>query len=124
MRKHRVAHQKEATGTDAVVAAVSNKPSGRCDFFDVSHVISTVRVVFRNGPRRRRLRVLLLIVTLVVIEGPIFGEMAVMYLFTRYRFNWNEVDFSVFSTFTTLTNLVGKHNYKCRQICGSGYRSI
>ncbi|KAK7872175.1 hypothetical protein R5R35_001737 [Gryllus longicercus] len=33
--------------------------------------------------------------------------MAVMYLFTRYRFNWNEVDFSIFSTYSMITNLLG-----------------
>lgn len=38
------------------------------------------------------------------------GEMNVMYLFTRYRFNWNEVDFSVFNTFAVVTGLVGKLN--------------
>ncbi|KAJ9578948.1 hypothetical protein L9F63_024944 [Diploptera punctata] len=30
-----------------------------------------------------------------------------MYLFTRYRFNWNEVDFSIFSTYSMITNLFG-----------------
>nr|CAD7590026.1 unnamed protein product [Timema genevievae] len=34
------------------------------------------------------------------------SEMAVMYLFTRYRFNWDEVDFSVFSTYSMVTGLV------------------
>lgn len=34
--------------------------------------------------------------------------MVVMYLFTRYRFNWNEVDYSIFSTYSMMTNLVGK----------------
>lgn len=35
------------------------------------------------------------------------GEMSVSYLFTRYRFNWNEVDFSMFSTYAMCTSLVG-----------------
>lgn len=42
------------------------------------------------------------------------GEMNVAYLFTRYRFNWDEVDFSIFSTYSMVTNLVGKslmYNY-------------
>lgn len=30
-----------------------------------------------------------------------------MYLFTRYRFNWDEVDFSIFSTYSMVTNLLG-----------------
>lgn len=33
--------------------------------------------------------------------------MAVIYLFTRNKFNWNEVDFSIFSTYNMLVNLIG-----------------
>jgi len=36
------------------------------------------------------------------------GEMAVLYLYMRYRYNWNEVTFSMFSTFGMVTNLIGK----------------
>lgn len=37
------------------------------------------------------------------------GEMSVMYLFTRFRFNWSEVEFSIFSTYNMLTGLIGKN---------------
>lgn len=40
----------------------------------------------------------------------ISGEMSVMYLFTRVRFNWNEVNYSMFSTYSMITNLVGSSN--------------
>lgn len=33
--------------------------------------------------------------------------MSVIYLFTRYRFNWSEVEFSFFSTYGMLTGLIG-----------------
>lgn len=36
------------------------------------------------------------------------GEMSVIYLFTRYKFNWSEVEFSIFSTYGMLTSLVGE----------------
>ncbi len=36
--------------------------------------------------------------------------MTVMYLFTRLRFNWNEVDFSLFSTYGMVTNLIGEQS--------------
>lgn len=36
------------------------------------------------------------------------GEMSVIYLFTRYKFNWSEVEFSFFSTYAMLTSLVGE----------------
>lgn len=42
----------------------------------------------------------------------ILGEMSVGYLFTRYRFNWDEVDFSIFSTYSMVTNLIGKFYFK------------
>lgn len=36
--------------------------------------------------------------------------MSVIYLFTRYKFNWSEVEFSLFSTYGMLTSLVGMHH--------------
>ncbi|XP_061401831.1 probable peptidoglycan muropeptide transporter SLC46 [Musca vetustissima] len=77
------------------------------DFFDKEHVIETFRVAFKKGENKRRARVILLMIVVMVVIGPIYGEMNVMYLFTRYRFNWNEVDFSVFNTFAVVTGLVG-----------------
>ncbi|XP_041976368.1 proton-coupled folate transporter-like isoform X1 [Aricia agestis] len=76
-------------------------------FFDARHVRETLTVAFRSGPRRRRLRVSLLIVVVCVIFGPLHGEMNVLYLFMRYRFNWDEVQFSMFCTYSIITNLVG-----------------
>ncbi|XP_061704889.1 probable peptidoglycan muropeptide transporter SLC46 isoform X1 [Cydia pomonella] len=91
---------------------VNVKPPKNCcewlhTFFDMSLVKETLLVAFRRGPNNRRLRVIMLVVVLCVVIGPIYGEMSVMYLFTRYRFNWNEVDFSVFSTYAMCTSLVG-----------------
>ncbi|GLV33311.1 uncharacterized protein CBL_12077 [Carabus blaptoides fortunei] len=53
------------------------------------------------------MRVLMLMIVVMVVIGPMHGELAVMYLFTRYRFNWDEVDFSIFSTYSLVTNLFG-----------------
>lgn len=35
------------------------------------------------------------------------GEISVGYLYTRVRFNWNEMDYSTFSTFLFMVNIVG-----------------
>lgn len=43
------------------------------------------------------------------------GEMNVMYLFVRYRFGWNEVDYSLYSTFHVIAHMCGnysKHKHK------------
>ncbi|RVE53552.1 hypothetical protein evm_001693 [Chilo suppressalis] len=89
----------------------TKKPKNCCEwlrmFFDIRFVKETLTVAFKHGPNNRRLRVIMLVIVLCVVIGPIYGEMSVMYLFTRYRFNWNEVDFSIFSTYSMCTSLVG-----------------
>jgi hypothetical protein len=55
-----------------------------------------------------KLMIQLLIISISQILCFFFaGEMNVTYLFTRYRFNWDEVDFSMFSTYSMITNLIG-----------------
>ncbi|XP_054280936.1 solute carrier family 46 member 3 [Macrosteles quadrilineatus] len=77
------------------------------DFFDMQHIKDTLDVAFKEGANNRRKRVILLMIVVMVVMGPMHGEMTVMYLFTRYRFNWNEVDYSIFSTYSMMTNLIG-----------------
>ncbi|KAH8262259.1 hypothetical protein KR026_010704 [Drosophila bipectinata] len=77
------------------------------DFFDKEHVVQTFRVAFQKGENQRRKRVILLMIVVMVIIGPLHGEMAVTYLFTRFRFNWSEVEFSFFSTYAMFTGLIG-----------------
>lgn len=36
------------------------------------------------------------------------GENTVMYLFVRLQFNWDELDFSIFSTYCVIVNLIGE----------------
>lgn len=77
------------------------------DFFSFRHISETFKVAFKEGANNRRKRVIVLMIIVMVVIGPMHGEMAVIYLFVRYRFNWNEVQFSMFSTYSLLTNLIG-----------------
>lgn len=77
------------------------------DFFDISHVVETIKVALKDGPGNRRLRVALLLIVVCVVFGPMHGEYTVIYLFTRYRFNWDEVQYSIWSTYSIITNLLG-----------------
>ncbi|XP_052751740.1 proton-coupled folate transporter-like [Galleria mellonella] len=77
------------------------------EFFDVSLVLDTFKVAFKKGPGNRRLRVALLLIAVCVIFGPMHGEFSVLYLFARYRFNWDEVQYSIWSTYSIVTNLLG-----------------
>ncbi|XP_044262868.1 uncharacterized protein LOC123010223 isoform X2 [Tribolium madens] len=97
---------KEAKKVD--VPTLENKPCAFLrDFFDVRHLWETFRVAFKEGENNRRKKVMLLMLVVMVVIGPLHGEMNVTYLFTRYRFNWDEVDFSIFSTYSMVTNLIG-----------------
>ncbi|XP_019880553.1 proton-coupled folate transporter isoform X2 [Aethina tumida] len=90
------------------VPEISNKTCGFVrDFFDIRHLGETFRVAFKKGENNRRMKVMLLMLVVMVVIGPMHGEMNVTYLFTRYRFNWDEVDFSIFSTYSMVTNLIG-----------------
>lgn len=84
----------------------SNK-NAIADFFDKEHVMETFRVAFKTGENRRRMKVIMLMIVVMVVIGPMHGEMSVIYLFTRYRLNWDEVEFSLFSTYAMVTGLVG-----------------
>lgn len=36
------------------------------------------------------------------------GELSIMYIFTRYQFNWDEVKYSIYSTYSLVTHSIGK----------------
>lgn len=44
------------------------------DFFDKKHVMDSFKVAFKSDNKQRRLRVIMLFVVLVVVEGPMIGE--------------------------------------------------
>ncbi|KAJ3641051.1 hypothetical protein Zmor_027575 [Zophobas morio] len=97
---------KEAKKVD--VPTLDNKPCAFVrDFFDVRHLWETFTVAFKKGENNRRTKVMLIMLVVMVVIGPLHGEMSVTYLFTRYRFNWDEVDYSMFSTYSMITNLIG-----------------
>ncbi|XP_050525543.1 uncharacterized protein LOC126896640 isoform X2 [Daktulosphaira vitifoliae] len=76
-------------------------------FFNLKHVIKAFRVSFKKSKNHRRLKVIALIILITTIMGPQQGEKGVLYLFTRVKFNWNEMQFSIFSTFSVVINLIG-----------------
>ncbi|XP_050422427.1 uncharacterized protein LOC126834506 [Adelges cooleyi] len=77
------------------------------DFFDVKHFRKAVQTTFWNEDSTRRFSLIALSSVIIIIKGPMIGERSIMYLYTRYKFNWNEVDYSIFSTYSMIVNLVG-----------------
>ncbi|XP_041975985.1 proton-coupled folate transporter-like [Aricia agestis] len=77
------------------------------DFFDFRSLRDTTHIVLKKGPNNRRLRMCLILMVVCLTFGPTWGEMSVMYIFTRYRFNWNEIMYSIYSTYALITHAVG-----------------
>ncbi|VVC29235.1 Major facilitator superfamily,Major facilitator superfamily domain [Cinara cedri] len=76
-------------------------------FFNAKHIKEAFEVTFKDGPYNRKLRIIMLLCVAFLVMGPLNGELSVSYMNTRVRFNWNEVDFSMFSTYSTVTNIAG-----------------
>lgn len=87
------------------------KKSFLADFFDLNHIKETFSVAFRKGPRQRRAKILALMAVIIIAVGPQHGEMSLFYLFTRYKFNWSEVEFSIFATYSVVVHLIGIYYY-------------
>ncbi|XP_037299157.1 uncharacterized protein LOC115453088 isoform X2 [Manduca sexta] len=64
-------------------------------------------IVWKKTENNRRKTLLILIGTITFIYGPFIGEMATLYMATRYRFNWDEVQFSFFQTYNFLISVTG-----------------
>lgn len=93
-----------------LIESKSTTRSKIADFFDKKHVVETFQTGFKQGANQRRLRVIMLMIAVMVVIGPLHGELSMIYLFTRYQFNWSEVEFSIFSTYGMMTGLVGNYH--------------
>ncbi|CAG5058558.1 unnamed protein product [Parnassius apollo] len=76
-------------------------------FFDPTNIKEIFTTIFKYGPNNRRARIIVLIVVLTVLFGPMHGETSILYISTRYRFNWDEVKFSIFQTYNFVTHSIG-----------------
>ncbi|KAI4466973.1 MFS transporter [Holotrichia oblita] len=96
-------------GVDTIQEKIveTKKKNFLVDFFDPQHIKETFKVAFKQGKRNRRKRICIIMILVMVIIGPMHGEMNVMYLFVRYKFGWNEMDYSVYSTFNFCAHMIG-----------------
>ncbi|CAG5058556.1 unnamed protein product [Parnassius apollo] len=77
------------------------------EFFDLTNVKETFKTIFKQGSNNRRARIIILLIVVAILFGPIHGEIATLYISTRYRFNWDEVKFSIFQTYNFVTHTIG-----------------
>ncbi|XP_045459996.1 proton-coupled folate transporter-like [Harmonia axyridis] len=83
---------------DNHIQNAEEKPRGfLTDFFHIEHVKSTFQMCFKTGPKNRKKKMIIIMILCMLIQGQFHGEYAVLYLFTRIKFKWDEVDYSYYN---------------------------
>ncbi|CAG9564022.1 unnamed protein product [Danaus chrysippus] len=75
--------------------------------FSVKDLAATVNVAFKSRQGSRRLQIILIMLAYMFIVGPVLGEAQMTYWFTRYKFKFTEVDYSLFLTYSVLVGTIG-----------------
>ncbi|KAL1462735.1 hypothetical protein WDU94_014548 [Cyamophila willieti] len=66
-----------------------------------------VKVAIRKRPSTSRKIILLALAASPLVRSPILGEQSVLYLFVRYKFEWNETIYGYYAAFQLLGLFVG-----------------
>ncbi|XP_047997456.1 proton-coupled folate transporter-like [Leguminivora glycinivorella] len=75
------------------------------NFFHPKNAWDTLYIVFKDGPNRTK--ILLVLLAHVVIIGPVFGEGAMLYQYLLFKYSMDDVEISLFFTFSILIGLCG-----------------
>ncbi|KAK9891135.1 hypothetical protein WA026_013452 [Henosepilachna vigintioctopunctata] len=84
-----------------------NKEESFKEIISMKHIKSLFETCFRNDEGKRRQKMFFLMTLLTLTIGPTMGEMPIVYMSVRLRFGWNEVNFSFFSSFQFIVQLIG-----------------
>ncbi|CAH1709570.1 unnamed protein product [Aphis gossypii] len=68
-------------------------------------IADSVRVLVKKRPSRSLLIYMTVVSPLTV--GPMQGEYSILYLFVRYKFGWNEIDYSLYAAYKMTGILIG-----------------
>jgi len=77
------------------------------DIFNKQHIVDAVMSVFKKRPGNDRKKLLLLLLCHSLVMAPMFGEGAVSYLFSIYKFSWDAGAYSVFMTYKMIVGFLG-----------------
>ncbi|XP_075981401.1 lysosomal proton-coupled steroid conjugate and bile acid symporter SLC46A3-like [Anticarsia gemmatalis] len=83
------------------------KSSSVVTLLSVSDLMATVNVAFKTRQGSRRLQIMLIMFAYMFIVGPVLGEAQMTYWFTRYKFKFTEIDYSLFLTYSVLVGSIG-----------------
>ncbi|XP_035435171.1 proton-coupled folate transporter [Spodoptera frugiperda] len=85
----------------------SDKTPSILSVLSVKDFVATVNVAFKVREGSRRVQIILIMFAYMFIVGPVLGEAQMTYWFTRYKFKFTEVDYSLYLTYSVLVGSVG-----------------
>ncbi|KOB66783.1 Adenylate cyclase, partial [Operophtera brumata] len=86
---------------------VDNEEKQSCfSMFCLSDLVATVNVAFKRRKGTRRMQIFLILFAYLLIVGPVLGESPMTYWFTRYKFKFTEVDYSLFLAYSVLVGTI------------------
>ncbi|KAF5269814.1 hypothetical protein FQR65_LT05860 [Abscondita terminalis] len=77
------------------------------DIGNLKETFNTFKSLFKPHQTNRRAQIIVLMALAVVVLGPFLGETTVLYLYTRFRFTWDEIKYSIFYTYYCIAHLIG-----------------
>ncbi|KAL3279996.1 hypothetical protein HHI36_017504 [Cryptolaemus montrouzieri] len=86
---------------------LAGKASSIKRFFDFKNIMGVFQVCFKNGAGNRKHKMIGVMLLSVIILGPFSGEYPVLYLYTRYKFGWNEMDYSIYFIVQAMIQIFG-----------------
>nr|XP_026485797.1 proton-coupled folate transporter-like [Vanessa tameamea]XP_026485799.1 proton-coupled folate transporter-like [Vanessa tameamea]XP_026485800.1 proton-coupled folate transporter-like [Vanessa tameamea] len=92
---------------DKGLPVIERSDNKEVSFFDVTHVLDTVSVAFRERPSNRRSKVILTLLAVFILFGPSMSEHIIFYLFVRNRLNWDMVKYGLFTSYSIILHSFG-----------------
>ncbi|XP_050422784.1 proton-coupled folate transporter-like [Adelges cooleyi] len=77
------------------------------DFFDVRQIFGALKVTFRKRPNNDKSKIIVILIISLLAAAPNNGSSTITYLYTRVKFNWNEVKYSAFATYSLILDTIG-----------------
>ncbi|XP_041975987.1 proton-coupled folate transporter-like [Aricia agestis] len=77
------------------------------EFFNFQSLKETLQILTEKGNNSRRLKVCLILLMVCLNFGSFWGETSITYIFCRYRFNWDELKYSIYSIYSLTLHTIG-----------------
>ncbi|KAF5305218.1 hypothetical protein FQA39_LY18977 [Lamprigera yunnana] len=77
------------------------------DILNLKDTLTMFQFLVKPQNPNKRKQIVAILVLAVLVLGPFIGEGTVLYLYTRFKFGWDEIGFSIFYSYYCVAHLIG-----------------